>query len=1580
MHPDSGPLQTVTPPPDLADLATVSTGSAPLGGPPGELPHTRLGRYTVYEEIAHGGMGAVLRGHDERLNRELAIKVLHPQYCDSATVSRRFTDEAQIGGQLQHPGIVPVYDLGVLPDGRPFFAMKLVKGRTLADLLGERPDPAHDLPRFLKVFEQVCQTMAYAHSRHVIHRDLKPSNIMVGAFGEVQVMDWGVAKVLDKTAPAAPAVEAAPTTEIHTSRSDTPDLETQAGAVLGTRAYMSPEQARGQTDLLSERSDVFGLGAILCEILTGRPPYCDAPPDQLRVMTLVADLAAARARLDACGADAELVALAQNCLAAAVEGRPRDAGAVAAAVTAYLTGVQERLQRAELDRTAAQVKAAEERKRRRVTLALAAAVLAVVLTGGVALALVQSQRRARQEQTALLVNQALGQATGLREQARALRDQPQQTAALWRDALAAAGRAERALASGTSDADTRSRIEQLLADLRAEAAEAEKDRRMLQQLADARDLAQELQESDYVRPRRIQEFVFGLAAAPAYAAAFREYGIDVETLTTAEAAARVRQRPIRLQLAAALDDWYFLAPEAAGGRLLEVSRLADPDPLRDRVRVAISQKDRTALKELADSDAAIELSPPTLILLADVLYQQGQRAEALQLLLRAQNRYPNDFWVNDVLGLHLRHAEPPRYAEAGRCFAAAIALRPTSPLGWSNLGTLLAVQGHLDAAVAVLREGVRARPDFTTTYERLCEALLLKGETDQALATAQEALRRQPDSPMMLTALGRVLQAQGKPQEAIATFRKVLARHPEWVRARLALAVGLSESGASPEVVELLEEAQRSHPEWHDVYLARGVVLLNRGEVEGAVEACQKAVELVPTDPFAWSGLGQALAAKGNHEGALVAHRKAVSMVPGAAGLRARLAATLRLKGRLEEAAAECREAIRLNPVVAMAHNELGLVFYRQGRHAEAAAALREAIRLQPTAASLHDNLGVVLRQMKDYDGATAAYREALCLAPDNAWFHNNLGHAYSEQRKYAEAIPHYEAAVRLKPTEALLHVNLAAALRRKGDTTSAVTSLREAARLDPKSASIQQTLALALLQAQQRDEALAAAREAVRLEPQSARAHNTLALALERNGMVEEALAEYREAVRLSPSDALPHATLGLALYRKQQYAEAVVAFREAVRLQPGSALHHNQLGQALAGMRQYTEAVAEYRKAVELEPGNARYHADLALALVRQRDYREAEAAARKAIELDPKQTEGYNVLGHVCFAQDRLDEAAAHYQQAVDRNPRSAVLHTNLGQTFLKQKKDAEAEACYRRAVLLDAKAAAPRLGLGSLLLKKDQAAAAEEQLRQAVELEPANGAGHAQLSTALRRRGKIAEAVQAARKAVQLQPSSARGHFRLGEALVAQGAFAEALGAFQQAKQLGLPDDDRLEPLPWDERIRECTRYLELDTTLAAVRDGKLKVIAAAELAALGRFCREQKDQPLAAVQFYTDAFTADPKLAGDLRAGHRFAAARAAVRAAANQGRDADQPDATEQGRLRQQALDWLRAELGAWAERLRARPDDPEARAALAAWQKEADLLRARDEKVLTKLPEAEQAAWRQLWSDWAAWERQAGK
>ena len=351
-------------------------------------------RYQVQGEIARGGMGAILKGRDTDLGRDLAIKVLLDEHKDKPEVIQRFVEEAQIGGQLQHPGIAPIYELGQFADKRPFFAMKLVKGVTLSKLLADRAEPSADRGRLLGIFEQVCQTMAYAHSRGVIHRDLKPANIMVGAFGEVQVMDWGLAKVLlaggvadEKKSRALQQGQSIIQTLRSGVGSDPPGTpgslgsQTLMGSVMGTPAYMPPEQALGEIDNLDERADVFGLGAILCEILTGKPPYVGTDGTAVFRQASRGKLDDCMARLDACWADADLIALTKHCLELEPKKRPRDASALAERVSGYLQSVETKLRETELAKVDAQVRAEELRRRQKLTFTAGVAVAASLVVG-----------------------------------------------------------------------------------------------------------------------------------------------------------------------------------------------------------------------------------------------------------------------------------------------------------------------------------------------------------------------------------------------------------------------------------------------------------------------------------------------------------------------------------------------------------------------------------------------------------------------------------------------------------------------------------------------------------------------------------------------------------------------------------------------------------------------------------------------------------------------------------------------------------------------------------------------------------------------------------------------------------------------------------------------------------------------------------------------------------------------------------------------------------------------------------------------------------------------------------------------
>ena len=227
-------------------------------------------RYVLLERVARGGMGVIYAARDEKLDRRVALKVLDVQ-GRGGELARRLVREAQVLASLEHPGIVPVHDVGALQDGRVFYTMKFVEGRRLDKHL----EGVASVPDRLRLFLRICDAVAFAHARGVLHRDLKPANVMVGSFGEVLVLDWGLAKVLTDAARSATSEDAnetimeTPRTEPRDPSDTTEFAATTAhGTVMGTPGYMSPEQARGDNAKLDERSDIFSLGALLRFLLT----------------------------------------------------------------------------------------------------------------------------------------------------------------------------------------------------------------------------------------------------------------------------------------------------------------------------------------------------------------------------------------------------------------------------------------------------------------------------------------------------------------------------------------------------------------------------------------------------------------------------------------------------------------------------------------------------------------------------------------------------------------------------------------------------------------------------------------------------------------------------------------------------------------------------------------------------------------------------------------------------------------------------------------------------------------------------------------------------------------------------------------------------------------------------------------------------------------------------------------------------------------------------------------------------------------------------------------------------------------
>ncbi len=815
-----------------------------------EMAHltSDAGRYHLLGEIARGGMGVVLKGRDEDLGRDLAVKVLLEKHRGNPELVRRFVEEAQIGGQLQHPGIVPVYELGQLPDDRLFIAMKLLRGRTLAALLEARKDPAEDRPRFLQIFEHVCQTMAYAHSCGVIHRDLKPSNVMVGNFGEVQVMDWGLAKVLEEggVADEARAVRSKPKSrEIRTFRTGSEAGESRAGSVLGTPAYMAPEQARGALDTVDERADVFGLGSILCEILTGEPVYTDSSGIDLSKMAERGDVADALSRLDGCGADGELVALARRCLAAAAKDRPRDAGAIVTALSAYQAGVQERLKIAEVAQARAEATAIEERKRRVLTIGLAVAVLLIATLVGGGWSWVARDRAARAAETNRVVNAALHDAALKLADARSDPGNPM----LWVEAYEAASRARAVLLPGQCTPDLCSRVRGLVETVARERTEADskrRDQRMIERLAEIHnDLGVHL-DAD--------------RANAEYAAAFRNYGVDIDALDSAKAGRMLAQSPVVIELANALDQWTFIRRSppnrdlAGAQRLSAVAREADGDPWRTRLRetldVMVTDRSRAleGLLRLAATADAAQLPEASVSRLAFALSSLGSRERAIDLLRRSQRAHPDDFWLNMDLGREL--SITGEHEEAVRYFLAAVAIRPRSSIAHTSLAMSLEKSGRLSEAADTLRQNILLWPEEPRQHVRLGAILLSLGDSSLAQHEFFEAKRLRPDDWPLRNEIVGAYTNRGRYELALEELRESAGRAAMKGYPREALGRILLDLGRLDEAVLALRAAIDRDPGFEQAHVSLGRALMARGEFQAALSSFQSGPRGAPASPF----------------------------------------------------------------------------------------------------------------------------------------------------------------------------------------------------------------------------------------------------------------------------------------------------------------------------------------------------------------------------------------------------------------------------------------------------------------------------------------------------------------------------------------------------------------------------------------------------------------------------------------------------------------------------------------------------------------------------------------------------------
>jgi tetratricopeptide (TPR) repeat protein len=1177
-------------------------------------PPATLGDFRIVRQVGRGGMGVVYEAEQISLGRRVALKVLPLAAALDARQLQRFKNEAQAAAHLQHTNIVPVYFVGC-ERGVHFYAMQYVEGQTLAALTtdlrrqGERPaeplvatgpyvpstEPAasgdagsgaavtqplaglstmhsHREPAFFRAVAQLAiqaaEALEHAHQMGVVHRDIKPGNLMVDGRGTLWVTDFGLAQF------------------------QTDASLTVSGDLIGTVRYMSPEQALANRVLIDHRTDIYSLGVTLYELLTLRPAFAGKDRQELLRQITFEEPSRPRRLNRAIPPELETIVLK------AMEKNPADRYATARDLADDLRRwLEDKPIQARRPSLVQRARKWGQRHRAMVrTAAVCLLVTLAVLAGSVGW--VVRDQAARRTETEREANAALEEATKWQGEGRLP------------EALAAARRAAWVAETGTAGAAFRQRVQARRADL---------------------ELVAELEEARLQMTAVKEEHFDSELGDRLFAQAFQRAGLDVEVLPVEEAAERIRQSSVPVELAAVLDDWALTRMGIRGQsdssckHLWRVARGADPDAWRDRMRQALERADKQALLDLAGSEEVTRQPSRTLDSLADALLGMEAAEPAQALLQQARQEHADDFWVNHHLAWAFVSTHPPRYDEALRFYTAAAALRPQSPGTHYNLACDLQELGRLDEAIAEYHEAIRLKKDDVGAHYNLGNALQDKGQLDEAIAEYREAIRIKKELPEAHNNLGNALRDKGRLDEAIAEYR---------------------------EAIRLKKDSPKAHSNL-------GNALREKGRLDEAIAECQEAIRLKKDYAPAHNNLGAALHEKGRLNEAIAEYREAIRLKKDYAMAHSNLGDALRLKGKLDEAIAECQEAIRLKKDFPDAHNGLGIALAGKGRLDEAIAEFREAIRLKKDYPEAHCSLGVALRSKGRTDEAIAEYREAIRLKKDLSVAHNNLGNALRDKGQLEEGIAEYREAIRLKKDDPLAHCNLGDTLRDKGQLDEAIAEIREAIRLNKEFPGAHNSLGNVLREKGRLEEAIAEFREAIRLRKDYPEAHANLGNALLDKGRLDEAIAEYREAIRLKKDLPEAHIRLGVALADRGQLDEAIAECQEAIRLKKDFAAAHCYLGHVLLQQGQFANALTALKHGHELgskDPGWA-YPSAQWVRTAEQLVAMETKLPQLLKGEAQPADNAERLALAHLCQQQKRLAAATRMYAEAFAAEPKVA-----------------------------------------------------------------------------------------------------------------------------------------------------------------------------------------------------------------------------------------------------------------------------------------------------------------------------------
>jgi serine/threonine-protein kinase len=1073
--------------------------------------------YVVEGILGRGGVGVVYKARHLKLGRPVALKMLLAGPYASAPELMRFMREAQAVAALDHINIVQVHDVGEL-EGRPYYTMELVEGGSLAQRLAGAPQPAAGAATMVATLARAIHT---AHQRGIVHRDLKPGNVLLTLEGTPKISDFGLARYLDREGAL-----------------------TLTGARVGTPSYMAPESAAGKTSEIGPQADIYSLGGILYEMLTGRPPFRGETTAETERQLLTQE-PVPPSRLNA-KVPRDLQTICLKCLNKDPQRRYTTAAALADDI--------ERFQRGEpisarpagvIERTGKWV-----RRRPGVAAALVGSVFVIAAAGGAALWFITDRAA-----TTRAVQADLKEVTDAEHRSD------------WTGASAALGRAKARLGNRS------------IAYLHGEMDQDAQDLELAHLLGSAELNRFSLMEGRY--SRRFDK----VHANAAYTDAFRRSGIGSTGDDPGAVAARIRQSNIKAALVDALDDWALCVADPQEHRwLFQVACAADPDPngWRDRARDPAVYNDRNALLQLTQSASSAKATVRLLVALGERLQDAG--ADATPFLRQVQKEYPNDFWVNTILGDAIRNGGDP--AESLRYYQAALAIRPDSAVAYGNLGVALAADGRLDDAIDQFRAGIQIDKDFIHGHYSLGLALRKQGRTSEAIAELKEASRLAPDFADGQYNLGLALHDSGQLDQAIESFRMALRADPNHAYAHFNLGAALRKKGRTNEAISELSHAIRLVPDIADWHYNLGLALADSNQPDQAIESFRTALQLDPNHAYARFNLGVALWKE----------------------------------RRIDEAIPELKEACRLAPKFADSKYILALALADDGQLDQAIESFRSVLRIDPKNADAHFNLGMALRKQGHTDEAIAEFNQAIRLNPNNADYYYNQALALRDNGQLDQAIDAFRSTLRQNPNHADALYNLGVALKAKGDLEGAIASLRKATELQPGNADALYNLGVALQARGDFESAIVPLRKATELQPGNAYAYYNLGVALKAKGDFEGAIAPLRKATELQPGNAYAHYNLALALRASNRRDEAIDQLQDALEIDPKQADTHYNLAGVLRDSGQIYKAIAQYQQAVALDPNDAAAYGEMGDCLLSKGHLQDAQAALRRCLELIP------------------------------------------------------------------------------------------------------------------------------------------------------------------------------------------------------------------------------------------------------------------------------------------------------------------------------------------------------------------------